>query len=76
MNEILELILSALKTKFEGVSDNVLSRIANKLAKTAANSYVVFTIKKCARNLHGKFPIYHHLTPNFTQTEPFVHSEK
>lgn len=33
-----ETILKALKAKFEGVSENVLSRIATKLAKTANNS--------------------------------------
>lgn len=38
-----QLILNALKAKFQGVSDNVLSRIANKLAKTVTSQEQVAT---------------------------------
>ena len=38
-----QLILNALKAKFQGVSDAVLSRIANKLAKTATTQEQVTT---------------------------------
>lgn len=36
-------ILSALRTRFEGVSDNILGRIATRLAKTAATAEQVNT---------------------------------
>ena len=38
-----QLILNALKAKFQGVSDAVLSRIANKLAKTVTSQEQVAT---------------------------------
>lgn len=38
-----QLILNALKAKFQGVSDNVLSRIANKLAKTVTSQEQIAT---------------------------------
>lgn len=38
-----QLIINALKAKFQGVSDNVLSRIANKLAKTVTSQEQIAT---------------------------------
>lgn len=38
-----QIILNALKAKFQGVSDNILSRIATKLAKTATTQEQVIT---------------------------------